>query len=253
MMTTSDPVIGALAALSAAPPASLVDRLVTGWIKLPGPIGELYLAFTDEGVSYLRTAESMRDNDEDFLEAYRNRFGRPLRHASAPPAGLPAALRGRSPRTLKLDLRGLSEFDRAVLEATRRIPSGQVRPYRWVATEIGRPGAVRAVGSALGRNPVPMLIPCHRVIRSNGEPGDYVFGAGAKQRLLRAERVDLAEVDELARANVFYIGSDTTGIVCFPTCHHARRITRPHRRGFRTIGEAELAGYRPCKACRPAA
>jgi methylated-DNA-[protein]-cysteine S-methyltransferase len=93
----------------------------------------------------------------------------------------------------------------------------------------------RAVGSALGRNPVPVLIPCHRVTRSDGAIGDYAFGSDTKESLLRAEEVDLDEVRELARGNVFYLGSDTTGIVCFPTCRNARRITPEHRHGFRSI------------------
>jgi O-6-methylguanine DNA methyltransferase len=248
-----DPIIDTIETLSIAPRTSLVDRLVTSWIRSPGLVGELYIAFTDHGISYVRTAESVHGDDGEFLEAYRDRFGRPLRRANRPPAGLVPALRGRPSRVLRFDLRGLSEFERAVLRATRQIPSGQTRPYRWVAREIARPGAVRAVGSALGRNPVPLLIPCHRVTRSSGEPGDYVFGAATKEWLLRAENVNLDEVSSLAKANVYFLGSDTTGIVCFPTCAHARRITGPHRRGFRSIDQAELAGYRPCKACRPAA
>jgi methylated-DNA-[protein]-cysteine S-methyltransferase len=254
MMTMNghDPIIDALGALSVSPPRSLADRLVTSWIRLSGRVGELYVAFTDRGVSYVRTAESVRGHDDEFLESYRDRFGRPLRRAQRAPAGLLPALRGRVNRTLRLDLRGLSDFERSVLEATRQIPAGQTRPYRWVATEIGRPAAVRAVGTALGHNPVPLLIPCHRVTRSNGELGDYVFGGELKERLLRVERVNLDEISALAKRNVHYLGSDTTGIVCFPTCHHARRITPPHRRGFRSIDQAAVAGYRPCKDCRPA-
>jgi O-6-methylguanine DNA methyltransferase len=248
-----DPLISALGTLSTAPPHSLVDRLVTNWLIVPGQVDDLYVAFTQRGISYIRTAESMHGDDETFLEAYRDRFGRPLRKAARPPAGLIPALRGRASRSARLDLLDVSEFERAVLDATREIPIGQTRPYRWVAAEIGRPGAVRAVGSALGRNPVPLLIPCHRVTRSTGEPGDYVFGSAVKERLLRVEKVNLDEVHALAKQNVYFLGSDTTGIVCFPTCAHARRITTPHRRGFRTINQAELAGYRPCKACRPVA
>ncbi|MCW2916039.1 MAG: cysteine methyltransferase [Actinomycetia bacterium] len=56
---------------------------------------------------------------------------------------------------------------------------------------------------------------------------------------------------ELAGGNVFYLGSDTTGIVCFPTCRNARRITPEHRHGFRSVTQAEAAGYRPCLHCRP--
>jgi hypothetical protein len=64
---------------------------------------------------------------------------------------------------------------------------------------------------------------------------------------------ELDRIRELARARVFYLGSDATGIVCFPTCHHARRIAAEHQRGFRGIGAAVDAGYRPCQACRPGA
>jgi O-6-methylguanine DNA methyltransferase len=72
----------------------------------------------------------------------------------------------------------------------REIPAGQVRPYGWIASEIGRPKAVRAVGTALGRNPVPLLIPCHRVVRTDGRVGDYAFGPPAKRALLAAEGLD---------------------------------------------------------------
>lgn len=74
-----------------------------------------------------------------------------------------------------------------------------------------------------------------------------------KERLLRGENVNVDEVLELARDKVFYLGSDTTNIVCFPTCAHARRITPPPRRGFRSVEAAEQAGYLPCKHCRPGA
>jgi O-6-methylguanine DNA methyltransferase len=252
-LNNHDPIIDALGTLSTAPPHSLVDRLMTNWLVVPGQVDDLYVAFTQRGISYIRTAASMDGADEKFLEAYRDRFGRPLRRAPRPPAGLLPALRNGTGRSVRIDLLDVTDFERDVLDATRQIPVGQTRPYRWVAAEIGRPGAVRAVGTALGRNPVPLLVPCHRVTRSTGEPGDYVFGAPIKDRLLRVEKVNLDEVHELAKRNVYYLGSDTTGIVCFPTCAHARRITEPHRRGFRSIGQAELAGYRPCKVCRPAA
>lgn len=87
--------------------------------------------------------------------------------------------------------------------------------------------------------------------RSDGSLGDYVFGARAKERLLRAEDVDVEEVTELARRGVRLVGSDTTGIVCYPTCADARRITPGHRHGFRDLAAARAAGYRPCLHCRP--
>ncbi|MGH3671229.1 MAG: MGMT family protein, partial [Pseudonocardiaceae bacterium] len=100
-------------------------------------------------------------------------------------------------------------------------------------------------------NPVPLLVPCHRVVRADGQLGEYMFGSARKEQLLRAEQVNLDEAAALARQGVHFVGSDTTEVVCFPTCPHARRITPAHRHGFRTIGAAAAAGYRPCRHCRP--
>jgi O-6-methylguanine DNA methyltransferase len=162
------------------------------------------------------------------------------------------ALRTGDGRALTYDLRGLSEFEEAVLRKTLEIPRGEVRPYGWVAREIGRPGAVRATGTALGRNPVPLLIPCHRVIRSDGQPGNYGFGPAMKEDLLAAEDIDLDAMKALAARGMHFLGSDTTHIVCYPSCRHARRITPAHRREFRSLRAATSAGYRPCLQCRPA-
>jgi O-6-methylguanine DNA methyltransferase len=122
-----------------------------------------------------------------------------------------------------------------------------------VAREIGRPQAVRAVGSALGHNPVPLLIPCHRVVRSDGTLGAYSMGGPeAKRMVLAAEEVDTARIEVLTHARVRYLGSDTTHIYCFPTCRHARRTGATHQVQFSSGAAASAAGYRPCKVCRPA-
>jgi len=76
----------------------------------------------------------------------------------------------------QLDLSGATTFQRQVWEITRLIPYGETRSYAWVAEQIGQPRAVRAVGQALGKNPLPIIIPCHRVITSNGKLGG--FGGG---------------------------------------------------------------------------
>ncbi|MFG2019575.1 methylated-DNA--[protein]-cysteine S-methyltransferase [Actinomadura geliboluensis] len=248
-----DAVVDELAGLAADAPAGLLERIAARRVRVPGPVEDgplagLQVAFTDRGVAYVRAGMGERE----FAEAFRERFARPLLPAERPPAGLVPALRSGRLGGLRLDLRGLSEFEAAVLEAAAEIPRGQTRPYAWVARRAGRPRAVRAVGSALGRNPVPLLIPCHRVTRSDGSLGEYVFGAGAKERLLRAEDVDVDEAVELARRGVRLVGSDTTGIVCYPTCADARRIAPGHRRGFGGLAAAEAAGYRPCLRCRPA-
>ncbi|MQY08780.1 methylated-DNA--[protein]-cysteine S-methyltransferase [Actinomadura macrotermitis] len=248
----TDPLVQALSGLAADAPGTLLERIAARRVHVPGPLpgehADLQVAFTDQGVAFVRAGL----DEHEFARAFRARFARPLLPADRPPAGLLPALRAGRPGALRLDLRGLSDFEAAVLRAAAAIPRGQTRPYAWIARQAGHPRAVRAVGTALGRNPVPLLIPCHRVTRSDGTPGRYIFGDAAKQHLLRAENVDLDQVADLARQGALLIASDTTGIVCYPTCADARRITPAHRHGFRTLAAARAAGYRPCRHCHPA-
>ena len=133
---------------------------------------------------------------------------------------------------IDLDLQGIHDFERDVWRKTLEIPRGEVRPYGWIAAEIGRPRAVRAVGTALGHNPVPLVVPCHRVVRSDGMIGQYSLGGPQNKRtILAAEGLDPDVLETQARAGIRYLGSDTTRIVCLPTCHNARRITRGTPRG----------------------
>jgi methylated-DNA-[protein]-cysteine S-methyltransferase len=90
--------------------------------------------------------------------------------------------------TSPYDIRRLSRFSRSVLAVVARIPYGEVRSYEWVARKLRKPKAARAVGNALGRNPVPILIPCHRVVRSDGTLGGFALGLGWKKRLLALEK-----------------------------------------------------------------
>jgi O-6-methylguanine DNA methyltransferase len=87
----------------------------------------------------------------------------------------------------KLDLTGATPFQQAVWTAARRIPYGETRSYRWVAAQIGKPQAARAVGQALGRNPLAIIVPCHRVVASDGGLGGFGWGLKMKQQLLRRE------------------------------------------------------------------
>ena len=120
--------------------------------------------------------------------------------------------------------------------------------------EIGKPGSTRAVGNAVAGNPIPLIVPCHRVVRSDGRLGRYSLGEDAnKGRLLAHEGADPEAIERLASRGVRYIGSDTTRIFCFPTCRDARRITAGHRVEFHSEAEAAAAGYRGCRRCRPVA
>jgi O-6-methylguanine DNA methyltransferase len=257
-----------LRGLRPEPPATLrpavLERvgLADAWFTLDGPAGPLLVAYNGRGIS----ATAPAGEQARFVERFHTRHHRPLRRAGAPPARLAAQLRrylaapgggagaaaarGTPPR---FDLRGLSEFERAVLGKAAEIPRGEVRPYAWVAGEIGRPAAVRAVGAALGRNPIPVLIPCHRVVGSDGRLTGYAWGVGYKRALLTAEGADPDELERLARRGTRFFGSDTTRIYCYPTCAHARRVTGPHLQRFRGAAEAAAAGYRPCRSCRPPA
>ena len=87
----------------------------------------------------------------------------------------------------KLDLSADTPFQREVWVATRLIPYGETRSYTWVAEQIKKPKAVRAVGQALGRNPLPVIIPCHRVLASNGTLGGFSGGLEMKKYLLHLE------------------------------------------------------------------
>lgn len=84
----------------------------------------------------------------------------------------------------------LSDFEKAVYKAILNIPKGEVRSYKWVAEAIGRPRSCRAVGNALNKNPYSPVVPCHRVISSDGSIGGFALGLKAKKRLLKKEGVD---------------------------------------------------------------
>jgi methylated-DNA-[protein]-cysteine S-methyltransferase len=89
----------------------------------------------------------------------------------------------------------LTEFEWKVLKTALTIPLGETRSYQWVANAIGSPKAVRAVGQALRKNPYPLMIPCHRVIRSDGSPGGYAGKMdGKKMRLLEREQEILKQL-----------------------------------------------------------
>lgn len=218
-------------------------------------VGRIYLAYGSRGIRFVAPAEG----PDGFADAYAARFGpRPVAD-EAPPSGLLADVAralegdGMAARRLPLDLEPLGAFEQAVLRKALEIPRGEVRTYAWIARELGQPRAPRAVGRALGRNPIPFIIPCHRVVGSGGSLTGYAFGLPMKERVLRAEGVDPDDLRASARRGERFRGSRTTAVFCFPTCRYARRIRPDNVVPFRGAAEALGAGYRPCRACRPAA
>jgi methylated-DNA-[protein]-cysteine S-methyltransferase len=93
---------------------------------------------------------------------------------------------------LPLDWSSLKPFQRAVLETAKQIPFGETRSYGWIAEQIGKPRAARAVGQALRSNPIPIILPCHRVVRGDGGLGGYAGGIALKRKLLTLEGAMLA-------------------------------------------------------------
>ncbi len=153
------------------------------------PLGRLLVARTERGVC----AVSLADSDRALEVRLRQEY--PLAEVRRDRNGLAASVRallrhlaGRQPRLdLPLDVRGTA-FQIRVWEELRRIPYGQTRSYGEVARAIGKPKAARAVGAACGSNPVPLIIPCHRVVRGGGALGGYGLGLPRKRALLAQER-----------------------------------------------------------------
>jgi len=248
----------ALASLAEPAPPSLTHGalvavgLADDYALLESPVGPLRVAWNGRGVSAVESAV----DDHAFELRFLARTGRRAERQAALPTGLARAierrLAGDRRARIELDLRGTSEFEQAVWLKALEIPRGEVRPYGWIAAEIGRPKAVRAVGTALGHNPVPLIVPCHRVVRSDGTIGQYSLGGPSNKRtILAAEGLDPDELERMARARIRFIGSDTTRIYCLPTCHNAKQITPAHRVAFRSTEASESAGYRACRECRP--
>lgn len=236
-----------------APAVLLETGLADGYVALNGPAGPMFVSFNERGVSSI----TLGTDRVDFEDKFTGLFGRPAFAVEALPKRIARAL-DRTLETgrigsLPIDWDGMSEFQQAVLRKTAEILPGEVRPYSWIAREIGKPKAVRAVGTALARNPIPIVVPCHRVVRNDGRLGNYYYGTDVKRAVLESEGLDVETLEDRSARGVRLTGSDTTRIFCNPTCRDARRTTERHLVEFRSEAEARAAGYRPCKHCRPAA
>ncbi len=180
------------------PPPALLNCPDSGdaYAPVETPIGRLFVAFNGPVVTAVgRTAAAV----EASLHA---RFARPIRPAPALPAPLACAvadhLNGDGQSPLRFDLGGVPALDQLALHTVLEIPRGEVRSYGWLARKIGQPRAAKEVGLALGQNPIPLLIPCHRVVYSDGQLGGYIFGSRAKRALLITEGIELGPSGRVA-------------------------------------------------------
>ena len=192
--------------VGAAPPTPpLPRRRRAGYARLESPVGPLYVAASDAGLCEIDFAE--HESEETFRRRLvaRGFDPRPVQEAAPDPGEAGCAVIGDAAHQLReyfggerdrfdlpLDFTGVSPFTRAVLEATAEVPFGRLDTYREIARRVGKPSATRAVGNALGRNPIPVVVPCHRIVRSDASLGGYTGGSHIKQRLLALEGVTLA-------------------------------------------------------------
>lgn len=158
-------------------------------VRFESPIGTLLLASSERGVAYLELPHASGRGLAGWqrLAAPGTRAVEGFAPNRAAVSQLVEYLEGkRRSFELPLDLRG-TPFQRAVWEELLRIPYGATRTYTQIACAVGRPAAVRAVGAANGANPVPLVVPCHRVVAAGGKLGGYGGGLPLKRRLLALE------------------------------------------------------------------
>ena len=155
------------------------------WAVVPTSLGSMLVAATERGVCRLSFNEDVAALRVRFPDATLEQGGEDF--AGLLEEVIAAVETPGDHSHIPLDVRG-TVFQEAVWQALRAIPPGQTRSYADIAAAVGKPGAVRAAGSANGANNVAVLIPCHRVIRSDGSLGGYAYGLEIKQRLLDKER-----------------------------------------------------------------
>ena len=165
------------------------------WFRADSPAGPVFVAHSNGWVSGLLIARDGREPDPGrFVDYMRDEVGQEVEPDPDPDPKLVARVSealatGRT--DVPVDLSSRSPFHQEVLRATARIPRGEVRTYGELAEAVGRPRAARAVGTAMARNPVPLLVPCHRVVPSSGGVGKFGFSSDLKAKLLANEGVVL--------------------------------------------------------------
>ncbi len=239
----------AVKSLAVAPPRPIRDSVRT--TDFYDQVEDVWVAYSDRRIRMI-SGHSL----DDLRQKYTKRSGRGLERATIPEPlrkQVIDALHGAGVNKPAVDFSEASDLERTVANALLSIPRGEVRSYSWLAQQVGKPKAVRAVANYVARNVLPFVVPCHRVVPAGGGVGKYGYGPKMKRDLLRREGVDVDQLDALAREHVRFIGSKTTKIFCCPTCRGARRIREENRVPFHDVEEARQKGFRPCQRCQPIA
>jgi methylated-DNA-[protein]-cysteine S-methyltransferase len=174
--------------VDAAAAAGLLD---VAYARLDSPVGTLVLACTPRGLARLAYVDDGQEDAvlEDIAQRLSPRMLAAPDRLDEPRRELDEYFAGRRHAfDVALDLRLVSDFTRRVLTATAAIPYGDVATYKEVAAAAGSPRGFRAAGNALGSNPLPIVLPCHRVLHSGGGLGGYTGGLERKRTLLAIER-----------------------------------------------------------------
>jgi methylated-DNA-[protein]-cysteine S-methyltransferase len=152
------------------------------------PVGRLYVAFRGQRIAY--AGFDTGGGFEGVRRRVEQRLRRPVVRGPAPPWLETTLTRFFATWRVDdrvVDISDLTPFEQAALRAAAQIPPGEVRSYAWVATQMGKPKAARAVGRVMARNPLPLFFPCHRVVDSSGALHNYYYGLKMKRRLLELE------------------------------------------------------------------
>jgi O-6-methylguanine DNA methyltransferase len=216
-------------------------------------LGRLFVAESDRGLLGVRFADA--GEGAEMLMAIRQKFdfhedtsaARKIRESIERALAGDSAAASSPPVDYSL-VEGA--FQRRTLARLRQVPAGGVVTYQALAAAIGAPSSQRAVGRAMATNPLPIFIPCHRVIRSDGTIGNYGGGVERKLKLLRAEGFRVEKGNRVPSEAVY--GHWQSHIFCRPDCSAVRRADRKKWIIFSEARRASESGMRPCKLCRPA-
>ena len=157
------------------------------YCKVHTKIGDFRIACSSKGVTAISPGS---ETDTAFEATYRKRLGIKPDNGVVPDVykqALRAAVQGQKTPSVPIDWSGFTPFQEKVLKTLLKVPAGNVQSYSWLARRAGLPKAARAVGNVMANNPVPFLIPCHRIVPASGGVGNYGLGKKLKHELLTRE------------------------------------------------------------------